>query len=429
MTTLRRISWTCLILALPAVAAAQATSTAPTVELAGPYMDRRVGFSIKYPAGADRQRVTSATNLVSWSSRDAATGAIGWTLTVQRATEGDKAVNVKAYASTVVDKLATGGFKSESLQVGQLAGKDMFEIAGKSSFAGKAVFWQRQAWVQGEPGHFLIVLVSGPVDAKDKLDALFQAVAPTLQLYDRAVLQKAQAESLQRGKEFLAALTVERLRKAAGSPQYFLMKMGGKTVGYLVQKVEFINNPSPELKAGMKSFLDVQGKHEISREMTYAADRSREAWHNVTVSGKNKDVEDVIVKDGQIACTITPSDGKAVTHQAKAPEGYLSPALRLVLPRLLPLDKNVGYSFLSYVPGSPQFHELTVTVEGKQARTAGGKSVEYVRLIDLQEGGEGSVLADADGNVLEIRSSANFVIEACTSDELLKAYPAAKDVK
>ena len=208
MTSVRCLAFACLCLVLPAVAAAQATSTAPAVELQGPYLDRKAGFSIQYPVGTDRQRVTSSTNLVQWVCRDAATNAVSWAVTVQRAVEGKDAVNVKAYASTVVDKLAKSGFKSEYLQIGELAGKDMFEIAGASTVLGKVAFWQRQVWVQDQPGAFLIVLVSGPVDAKDKLDAIFRAVTPTLKLYDAAALLKAQEESLHRGKEFLAGLQI-----------------------------------------------------------------------------------------------------------------------------------------------------------------------------------------------------------------------------
>ena len=431
MTSVRCLAFACLCLVLPAVAAAQATSTAPAVELQGPYLDRKAGFSIQYPVGTDRQRVTSSTNLVQWVCRDAATNAVSWAVTVQRAVEGKDAVNVKAYASTVVDKLAKSGFKSEYLQIGELAGKDMFEIAGASTVLGKVAFWQRQVWVQDQPGAFLIVLVSGPVDAKDKLDAIFRAVTPTLKLYDAAALLKAQEESLHRGKEFLAGLTEEKLRQAADpKPRCFLLKSEGKPVACLIETSQVVETPFPGLRVTLKSLVKLKEPVQITRQMTVAWNLSKETWQDVTTVGARKDTEDGTLENGTVNCVTVTAANKPPTqkHSAKAPEGYLPHAIQMMLPRLLPLDKKASYSFRGYVFGADRFNPVDMTVEGRESCMVGSKKVECVRLTDQQQDGEGLVRADSAGNVLEIRSSSNVVIESCTPEELLKEFPAAKDL-
>ena len=77
--------------------------------------------------------------------------------------------------------------------------------------------WKRQVWILAEPDRFLIVMITGPVGSKTQLDQISQAVLETLELSDPKAALAAKEESLNRGREFLAALSKKKLAGAISS--------------------------------------------------------------------------------------------------------------------------------------------------------------------------------------------------------------------
>jgi hypothetical protein len=425
-----RVLGVCGLLSISSAALAQATASAPAVELTARYTDLRGGFSLCPPAGIERQKQTSPSQLVSWVWRDPASKAIVWTLAVQRVADPQNPVGVKTYGPIAIEKLGKAeGFKADYIRNGTLGQNETFEFAGESVIS-KARFWQRQLWVELKVGQFLVFQINGPPGSKEMLDGVFAAATATVEISDPAKLEQILKANLKAGSEVLAAATADKVKALAG-PQalWFLLSFKGKPIGYTMQQAQLMDDKSG-LSVETRTVIDLQGHRVLIRRMTVSLDRAGEKWKETfAVDSQPGDVEDGSLENGEVSCKLTSSGARPVANKSKAPPEYLPKALGLLLPRLMPLDKSGAYSFFSYNAARNMFETRTLVIQGNEKITLDGKEVTAVKIVDQSgiEAPPANLYVDKDGNVLRLETSEGLTLEVATEAAVLKAFPKAKD--
>lgn len=422
-------------------AAAAVATTAPTaatgpaaIDLARRYADVQNGFSLRPPAASDRQKQPSPTQLVSWMQRDATTGAIRWTLTVQKVVESAPIADLKSYSATFADKLKTQeNFKQDKLELGKVQGADSFDLSGVTG--GKVHLWQRQVWISRPGGRFLALVIAGPPDARIEMNHVFDAVLATLQLIDPAAAQAAEQAALKRGAELLAGLNDAKIQAVLNAePTWMLIKVKGKDDGFWVWTEKQTSQDGVKGLLVAAHFIFKSQAASVSQNMFTTADRSQERWTQKLVAGTDK-ASTQLSEDGTklgpaIRCSITQG-GKTTSVTAEAPSGnYLPLAMGMILSRLVDLSVPQSYAFISYVAQGNTFATRTLTVEGPDSIVINGQQTPCTRLSDQASADAEpmTVYVDKAGRILRMISADGLTMEANTAPAVAKLFPEAKNI-
>ncbi|MCK4602558.1 MAG: hypothetical protein KAU28_08840, partial [Phycisphaerae bacterium] len=344
-----------------------------TVELGKRYVDPLHGFSLRPPAGTDRQRQRVAARLVSWTKRDPRTGAIAWTLSVLKVTETNEKIELKPYSQALAKKLQTQeNFREVTTELAPVAGKAAIHLRGVSG--GSLGLWQRQVWVLTKARKFLIIKITGPVDMKDRLDAICGAVLATLEVTDPKKALEKRKELLARGEKLLAGLTDKKLTDAThGEPQWCLLRFKGDDVGFMLTTESATRREGRrgyEVKLWVMSRLPKDQPRLLKRVLFTTVDRKLERWTESLQIGSGPTSvvigEDGIRQDDVIVCNFARGD-RIDTNKKAVPASltfYLPRAIGLLLPRLVDLQEQTSYAFAVYAGDVNDFDMRTLKVIG-----------------------------------------------------------------
>jgi len=439
MTGSARLVVSVMALLLAAVATVAAVG-ADEVELGSRYIDPANGFSLRPPKGTERRKQFSPSLLVSWRKRDAASGAIAWTLSVLKVPRAEKKLDLAAYAKTLAHRLRTkDGFDVEGAKVVSLAGTKAIDIRGVAG--GKARLWKRQVWLPGGAKRFLVVQIAGPTGMKQTLAAVSEAVVRTLVLTDPKVAAARRKESLQRGTKLLASLTDERLAAAMGKGQWFLLRLGGKEVGFMfvdAQPATVAGVARRGYRVEMCWYLQHGKKksvHVIFRKMLTTADRSYERWSEALYAGKTTGmpaaVEQGAMAGGMITCSIT-SGGKTTPRRQKPPMNYYLPrAMGFLLPQIVDLTSPAAYAFASYTSQTNRFDLRTLTVVGPEKITLADRRAETIRLTDQTAAHvePATLWVTPAGKLLRMKTGEGLVMEPASPSAVTRRFAKAESIK
>ena len=421
---------------------------ADEVELAPqPYVDKFIGgFTLRPPVNTERTREPSPSRLVGWLSRDAKTGAIAWYINVLRATES-KPVDLKTYSQALVEKLK----QEQAMDVGtvqaiEVGGKSAIEIQGVC--VGLVPQWQRQVWVLTHPNRFLIFMISGPPSMKDQLLKIHKAVTDTVKIVDPLEALAEQDDNLKRGREFLAALTDEKIQKVVDEPRWYLLRVKAAAAGWMAQ-VEAVKTRDKIVGVEIRTIasITIAGQERLQHRLmftsgcgTIAATKTaaaeiadvRERWEDVlTIADANTKVvfrEQGLKQAEYIICASTRGP-KTETLKKKAPiDIYLPRVTGLLLPRLLDLGRPTTYAFAIYNGQINDFEPRTVTVGDKETLKIGNQSVPCVHLVEVVGGATETATeswVDLSGKLLRTKSADDFLMTLSTQEEVTAKYPQA----
>ena len=421
------------------VLAAGVCAAAAEVELAPRYIDAKNGFSLRPPAGADRNREFSPRRLVRWSVRDPKTKAIAWTLTVRRESARDPGVTLKGFADALARALARRkDVRVESVIPARVLDKDALYV--RTEHGTRSRRWQYELWVLADAKRFLVLAFEGPMGMKDDIETSGREVIATLRLTDPVTLAAARKVNLGRGRAFLAGLTEKKFLAAAGiEPLWYLYRRGGRDIGYFhvaaaaasrgfTKGIEVRTFARIKLKGGQVMHL--------SRTMFFTRDRAREDWRETARVRRAREVirkmsEEGRLRDGSISCKVSLGGKSQTRHKAVPPPTaahYLPRALAVLLPRLVDLAKPAAYAFAGYTTAANDFDMRTFTVAGREKITHGARTVEAIRAAD-------QVAADAeaatlylrpDGAVLRMQTAAGIVMELAGRSAVLRRFADAE---
>ncbi len=423
------------------LASATCTTAADgVIELAPRYTDSRHGFSLCPPAGTERTIETSPMRLATWRKRDAKTKAIAWTLSVLRASAGKEKVDLNAYSRGLVQSLLRKeNFRVESAKVTKLSGKGAIDLSGVTG--GRRRVWQRQVWVQAEPGRFIIVQLSGPAGMKAQLNTIFGKVLATLEIIDPKVAAASRKANLARGRKLLAELTDKKLAEILRTkPQWFLFRKKDKYIGFMKvveSPAKRENTNGCEVKVWLWLQKGFKGLPLRSKQIMFAAaDRKTERWsRRVWVDlGKGKigyvRDENGIRQDNTITCKLE-AGGRAKARTVVIPPGnipiYQPKAINCLLWRLMDLKNKTGYAFAVYNTRANGFDMRTLTVVGPEQIELDGKKVEAVRVTDQAAEDAGAETTWLDSKGFPLRAGqGDVVVIAVTRSEVLRKFPRAE---
>ena len=442
------ISWVALVFC---AATAPLSAQEQAAQLGRRYHDPLHGFTIRPPLAAERQMAASPTRLVSWQVRDAGTGAIAWTLTVQQVFENrvgvgataekEGAFDIQAFAKALKARLAEGGtFDPKSVEVGALGRHDAIHIAGQT--LGTLQFWQRQMWVYTGENRFLVFTVSGPLGARQQLEKTAAAILETVEITDiKGYIQQRQL-SLERGQKLLAGLTGQKLAAAlAPSPQWFTLHYQGKLVGWMIQtegRGRFEGHDGFRIRsAAMINFPDLPVRW-MARDLFSDASGELDRWLDFTQVGEGRarqeQLEDGLKRKNAILVDFVVDgkrrSGKPFTPSADADPLYLPKVHEAIVYRLVDRKAQLreGYLFASYNPMYSRFDAHLITVDGVERITVDGRSYAATRMSDQKhyDVDPSTIWVDEDGLLLRMQSQDDFVIERSSEQAVLKRYPEAR---
>ncbi len=427
--TIRQI-WICAF----AVCLACKVGLAQEIELTRRYIAPLDGFSLKPPANTDRIKDISQSSIIRWEKRDAATGAIAWTLSVHnQSTPAD--LTTEAYGEALSKKFKASGFEIESQKIQSLAGADAIHITGQTT--GMITRWKKQVWIRSEDKRFLILVIAGPTGMADQLEPIFDAVVGTMELIDRAQTVKDRQDSIDRGGKLLTDLTGEKLVGLLHTkPQWFLFSMDGETVGFM--KIVEAETKLPQANAAsidgvtITQWLKIQiGNHEtrmLRREAFSSADRKYERWSESIIIGQDQSSvvigEEGLRQANLIVCT-RKAPGREKTNQKSMPPKidviYLPHAMGYLLPRLADLSQPGVYGFGAYSSEANDFDLRTFTVKGQEKIDFDGRFVTAIALTDQKTADQepADVWVDTSGLILKMD----------TADGLSMQRASLRDVK
>ena len=408
---------------------------AENVALGPRYIDPQHGFSLRPPAGADRNRAYSAHRLVQWSLRDRKTGAIAWTLTVRSEAGPDPGVTLKDFIEAMKGRLGRKeGIRVESILPARVLGKDALYVRAQTG--GKTRRWLYELWVLAEPGRFLALSMGGALSMRQKLEAVGREVASTLRLTDPKSLAEARKENLRRGRELLRRVTDEKLASIlSAKPRWYLYFRGNRPIGFLHASERIIQRRFAKgLEVRTFARLEITGGQvmQIRRVMFASADRTSESWtETVRIVRDGKVVrtmsESGSVGAGTIVCKVA-SGGKTATRKkalaGTTAEHYLPRAMALVLPRLADRTRLAAYAFATYTTAANDFDMRTFTMLAPEKITLGARTIEAVRASDqVAADAEAATLhLQADGGLLRMRTGVGIVMEQATRSAVLRRH-------
>ncbi|MFP4052228.1 MAG: hypothetical protein ACLFV7_00005 [Phycisphaerae bacterium] len=416
--------------------------TRADVDLAQPYRDPLSGFSIRPPKGAQRKLKTGTATLAQWLQRDEDSGAIVWTLTVSKAAykvKEDEEFNLREYGKQLSkEMMQRDRFKVEKLSFGSVDKKPAITMAGQS--AGTLKFWQKQVWVRSKPGRFLVFTLFGPLNKADRLRSVMDKVMDNVTITDPEEELKRRQTYLRNGKVALLGLTREAVAKAAADkPLWMLMKLKGKTVGWMRQSESMDKEQQFEgLKVVTHSSAELpKSPVRLSKsDMFSSIGRTYERWTELLQIGSGKTavsfMEKAFRKDRVILCNAS-RNGKAlpVLKREDVPaQWFLPKAIGMMLPRFLDLDKPRTYAFATYNSRTNKY-DMRLFVVGETVMVEhGGRRVKAIRCQDQAHWDKepATVYLKPDGTLIRLETADEFVVELSDEATVRRKFPKVNDV-
>jgi len=430
-----------MLTCLPLAADEKAPALAPR------YVDLLHGFSLRPPAGAERERSPSVSRLVSWRRRDPETGAVAWTLSMHHAPMPSGPLDLKAYARLLATRLSQGEqFAIAHSGVTKAAGRDAIDLRGTTT--GRTRFWQRQLWVPGEEGRFLIVKLTGPAGEGEALGALSEQVLATLKIVDAETALKRREEMLARGKAVLAGLTMGKLAEAlADDPQWAIFGQEGKPVGFM-RIVESASDAGGDKGVEVRGWVYLaptrSAQQTLARHVLFATpDRTVERWTKdvrARAGGAGPFTQTssttVVMEGWSVACSQTGAGQggqSSRTRTRPVPPGnqpvYLPQAINALLWRLVDLETPQAYAFAIYNPAANGFDMRTLIVHDQEMLEVEGKKVEAVRLTERMAADQDpyETWVTPDGELLRT-GGGPITLRAATRSDVATHFPRADEL-
>ncbi len=436
-----------MVLAAAWMAWGQEVSTAPgQVALDKEYTDTSNGFTLCPPANAQRVRESSNRRLVAWNCLDEKSGAICWSLNVLRMVHQPSTQPVREYAKEVAAELdKTGVIKSPEISINTVAERPAMHFRGSSELNLRT--WKRQAWIELSPREHLVVSVSGSPVYQADMEAVMNAVLPTLKLFDPAKALADRLELLDKGSAVLSKLDEKTLRSVISPETYYLsLEVDGKPAGCIRISETIANRLNARGLEVLRLGVFKSGqKLRLTRDELFATpDQSLEHCRYVVQDSDGprttNNVQEVMKQEELFVSQQVAPAGRANTRPAprqrelpgdlrvsktgEKRQVYLPAALDVLLPRLLGRTAGAGYGFATYNVAANDFDLRAVKVLGQENISVGGKKVQAVHLQD-QPALDAPLIdmwVDAEGRLLRLQTPEKAVLERSTREKMMMLY-------
>jgi hypothetical protein len=432
-----------------------------------PYVDKLNGFSILPPEGGILNPRKSPQTIVGWLCYDPKTKKIKWSLRVLRITARDSKEGVEAFAQTFAGKLA--GQKDTSVvdkKVLKISGHDAVVISGikTDEVDGKSTkIYFRRLWVRtafekvevdmGKPkkspevsekskvtlvtSEFLLFELISPLVNRDIANSIWKKTVSSLKILDVEKTLTNLKENSERAKIFLQNLWENKsLDSISGEPSWYLVFVKDKPVGWVMMQGKAVQrNYIDGFELRLCSMRQEPNKKVLLSRQQLFVDPKLQAgfWSIYSQLGSGPDSvlssEEGLLRGDKVVCSI--SNGNSVEARKKdipreVREILLPKAIGLLFPRLVDINKQMGYTFAEYSSGKNTFNMRSFTVLGPEWIDIRGKRILAVKATDQPylEAQPAELWLGKNGRVLRCKS-ANNIIESSTQQQVLRYFPKA----
>ena len=432
----RRVAITllCGLLAAQARGLAEPGADAP-VGLGPRHADGTKGYSIKPPLGTTFEQAYSPVLADTWYMLEDKTRKALWLLSVRVLSEDAEGFDLKAYARLLPKKLRDSrGVDVEGgrIEMSQAAGKPALRFRAA---AGRTRLYQQQVWVMTDPGRFAIVTVAGRKELRSRMDAVLDAVLPTLKVADLNDVRAREQDSL-RGRKLVEALTDEAVHRVLIPEQWFFLRRQGKTIGFMKQ-TEQVEKSSRVTGYMVKTWtLIEQDAKQWTYRRAFFADAQRrlgrwvEDLESVPQASAFSATENGLRQDNLIVCYLTR--GKAKNRLEKTAPDWAWPillprALQYILPRLIGRQASSSYGFAVYSSQDSMFSLYVIRVIGPEQIELGSRvlTATKVELTPAPLADTSTLWLAADGRLLRMSHPDGIAMEAATHEDVSTKFPLA----
>ena len=424
----------CGFLASQARSQAQPSADGP-IGLGPRHADGTKGYSIKPPLGTTFEQAYSPVLADTWYMVEDKTRKALWLLSVRVFLEEAEGFDLNAYARLLPAKLRDSrgvdveGGRVESTRV---AGKPALRFRAA---AGRTRLYQQQAWVMTDPGRFVVVTVAGRKELRSRLDAVLDAVLPTLKVADLNDVQARKQDSL-RGRKAIESLTDDAIRRVLIPEQWFFLRQQDKTIGFMKQ-TEQVETCSRVAGYMVKTWtLIEQDAKQWTYRRAFFADAQRrlgrwvEDLESVPKDSALSATENGLRQDNLIVCYLTR--GKAQNRLEKTAPDWAWPillprALQYLLPRLVGRQASASYGFAVYSSQDSTFSLYVIRVIGAERIELGSRvlTATKVELTPAPLAETSTLWLADDGRLLRMSHPDGIVMDAASREDVSTKFPLA----
>ncbi len=371
--------------------------------LADAFVDGSYGFSIRPPKGWQviRQRSSERRGIVllRMVNRPARNRTEELTLK-QTSTTRDVPMGEMLEKLHHALELEFSSVEVLSRQVQEITGHQGGILA--VSFWRDGLRWLRlQAIIRLRPQNYFVLLYNGPVEGREKSEALFHLVLSSLRLLEDR-FSKAELEAgLSAGQQWLSGLGAKDLRKALVAERFVKFEVGGEAVGFVrIREAEGKSKGHPGVRIQERGWLfESSGQARRLQSNTFVRDDlQEEKWKTsvttlVPIRGPRPAHLDIALEEGiradEVLLTSQVYEWAQPMAQNPAvavPRAYLPRGLAGMLPRLVgELSSPRRLVFVEFEHRRAEMGIRVLELKGV-GEMPGGGSGGQVFLIEHSEG-------------------------------------------
>ncbi|HWB53177.1 MAG TPA: hypothetical protein VG722_03260, partial [Tepidisphaeraceae bacterium] len=250
------------------------------------FSDRLQGISLRPPAKSEvvRQGLV-AGDIAEFINKD-----LGWSLKVSRAELKEPMPLATTPAKQGLLDLTAEQFKTNNSsakiiqqKIEKIGQYDCGLLSADYSQSGQKRLMQQTIFHFNDEIYYVLTMSSpaGNPMAEERASRTFEAVAHSVELFDRSKIKQDQDQRLLRTRTFYEKLTPAKIRQVLVPEQYERITQNGKDIGYryIVEEPEKRYGRSG-IRIGIRAHLGTDGKTKVDSQawLTCSFDRRQEEW-------------------------------------------------------------------------------------------------------------------------------------------------------
>jgi len=418
-------------------------------QLADPYVDGSYGYTIRPPEGwhVIRQRVPEARGVTllrmvhQIDRKKIEELLLKQTSTTRQAPMGEMLREIHHAL-----QLEYSNVEVLSQQVQEIAGRPGALIA--ATFWREGYQWLRlEAIIELRPQQYYVLLYNGPAERRPRSEPLFHFVLGSLRLIKDRLSPAEMDKALTVGKQWLADISAEDMRKAIIPEQYLKIMLDGAPIGFVrIQQGPGTSKGNDGIRIRERGWtFESDGRiRRLQSNMFVSFDRHSEKWKTsvttlVPAEGMRPAYIENALEEGLRTQDVLLTSqayqiGQPVTENParEVPDTYVARALVRMLPQLIgDLSRPRWLAFVEFDHQRVDMVLRVVELKGVGNPTAGAMRDKAYR-IEQREGlaGEPSILyVDEEGRVLMVKAGRLTMLpaKAAALEKLFEARVTAAD--
>lgn len=410
-----------------------------------PYVDGSFGFSIKTPAGSIVQREKRIVGPADVEIVRFVQPELAWSLVV-RLSESSRTPDTDSILAEITRSLQAQHQEVKPVrgEAARFAGRDGVRFA--ATFVGENQTWllQQAVIIKSSTEYYSLIFIS-PFDDRQPATSTFDKIAASFEILRTEEAQREINEALKRGQALIQSIAADPKKLLSLQPHddFLLVLQDGKEIGFVhINATPFERGANRGVGVREWGWLfKPDGTTQLLHDMFEGTGLFFSRWETmVRTISPVPNATAVITSLAQLERGLRQKDTLLVTFTRKVDDtelkdraitiepSFVSPALILLLPRLLDLNKPELYAFSAFNSDRRGMSLRTFRVLGQKETLIDGRRTQVFTIQDS----EGllppisELLVDSTGRLLRV-SAGPIQMVATTQAEVERRYKTSVD--